>query len=163
MGGQVEFRVSSRQPPADYVKDLRGMAERSKDMRPAFKAIALYLMGSYARNFKAEGRPKWPALAASTIADRRRKGFGSGPILVRTGALRDSLTKPGAPGQHLKITPKTIQFGSNVKYYIFHQYGTQNMPARPMALLQRQDKAQVSRIINTYVREGKVTYKGPTR
>ncbi len=163
LGGQLKVRLSAPQSPDDYVKDLEGIVARSTDLSPAFTAVARYLMGSVARNFAAEGRPKsWAALAPITIADRQRKGYPAGPILVRSGRLKDSLTKPGAPGQVLRIGPRSIRYGSSVKYYRYHQYGTRNMPARKMMLLQRQDGSQISRIINTYIRTGEVTYRGPS-
>ena len=162
IGGEVVFRLEGPQSPQDYAKDLNGMVERSKDLSPAFEAIARYLQGVVMRNFKAEGRPvKWAPLAPSTIADRMRKGYGSGPILQRSGGLMKSLTTPGAPGFSLRVGPRSVAYTSNIFYFRFHQVGTSKMPARPMLVFQKQDHTQVSRILNTYILTGEVTYGGP--
>jgi len=165
LGGEAIVRVSTDPlSPPDYVKSLEGIVKRSEDMSQAYFAVAQYIMGSIDRTFKAEGRPRrWQKLADTTIADRIRKGFGPKPILVRTGLLRNSLTRMGAPQQHLRIGPRSLQFGSNVDYFLPNQMGTDTIPAREMFLLQRQDNSQISRILNTYVNTGEVTYRGSNR
>lgn len=164
VGGEITVKLSGAKSPADYVKDLNGIVKRSEDMSPVFEAYARYLMGVVARNFEAEGRPKrWAALAPSTVQDRIRKGYGPGPILERTGKLKRSLTERGATGNILRIGPKSLKYGSSVKYFVYHQYGTSTMPARKMMVAQRQDNSQLSRIANTYLREGRITYRGPNQ
>lgn len=75
-GGQLRFRLEGSRKQDDYIKELDGAIERGRDMRPVMGKIGQYLMGSTQRTFEAEGRPqKWPPLKASTIADRRRKGY----------------------------------------------------------------------------------------
>lgn len=157
LGGELTLSLSADKSQADYVKDLNGIIERSRNMQPAMLAIGQYLMGSTLRNFRAQGRPRWQPLTAATIADRIRQGFGPGPILQRRGTLMKSLTQPGARGSVLRAGPRSLKYGSNLFYFEFHQKGTGKIPKREMVVLQRQDKSQISRIINTYIRTGKTT------
>jgi HK97 gp10 family phage protein len=69
----------------------------------------------------------WPALAASTIAEKRRLGF-TGFIsktdpLLRTGELRDSI---GAT-----VDPDGITLGSSSPIATFQENGTDTIPPRP--------------------------------
>lgn len=155
LGGKITFRVSGSADVDEFIKDLNGVAARSTDLSPALEAIGHYLMGSINRNFERGGRPnKWAGLAPSTIKDRARHGYGPTPILVRSGLLKNSLTVPGAPKQIFRVGPRSLKFGTRVKYYPYHQYGTDTIPQRIMVTLQRQDRAQVGRIINTFIRTG---------
>lgn len=85
----------------------------------------------------AAGRGPWPALSPRTIAERRRLGFGPGPILVRTGQLRDHvLTTPAVVTRRaglveLRIAPAAVVGG--VPKYVANAMGTSNgVPSRPM-------------------------------
>lgn len=158
LGGELTINLFADKKEDEYVKQLDGIARRSMDLRPAHTAAANYIRGSVARNFEAEGRPsKWASLQQSTIQDRARQGYAPGPILQRTGKLKASLTQEGAPGSLMKVTPKTLQYGSNIPYFPIHQHGAPgaNIPQRVMVILQRQDRSQLSRIYNRYIKEGK--------
>ena len=152
IGGELLMSLESDKTELDYVKDLNGVIKRSTDMTPAMKKVGLYLLGVNVRNFNAEGRPAWTPLQPSTIVDRLRKGFGVGPILERTGVLKRSLTELGAPYQVFRPRPRSLQLTSNVPYFKFHQKGTRNIPQRLMVAYQRQDKSQITRIINDFVK-----------
>ena len=156
LGGEVIYRVFGEQSEDDYVKNLDGIAKRSMDLRPAHLKAGEYWRGSVARNFEAQGRPSpWAKLKPETIKDRLRKGYSAGPILVRSKLLKNSLTQAGALGSLFKATPKTLQYGSSIKYFKVHQDGTSKIPKRVMVIIQKQDRAQISRIYNRYVKEGK--------
>lgn len=156
LGGQVIFNLTGDRTREEYTKDLDGIIARSTDMTSAMKRVGLYLMGATSRTFKAEGRPRrWQALSPMTIADRRRQGFGDGPILRRTGTLERSLTQPGARGSIFEPRPRSLRYGSRLNYFEVHQKGI-GVPKRVMLIIQRQDKSQISRILNTYSRTGQV-------
>lgn len=158
LGGHVFFNLSGDRTQDEYTKDLDGIIARSTNMTPAMKRVGEYLMGATLRTFKAEGRPRrWQALSPLTIADRRRLGFSDGPILKRTGTLERSLTQPGARGSIFVPRPRSLRYGSRLSYFEIHQKGLGNVPKRVMLIIQRQDRTQISRILNTYSREGRVT------
>lgn len=158
-GGELHLRLEGDRSKDDYIKDLNGIIERGRDMRPVMDKIGKYLMGSTLRTFEAEGRPrKWQPLQPATIADRQRKGFGPGPILVRSGALKSSLTSAGDSNQILKVGSKSLQYGSKLIYFRTHQHGdsNRNIPARVMLILQKQDRSQIGSIISRYLKSGAV-------
>ncbi len=154
LGGQVTFSLSADKSQADYKKDIDGIITRGTDMTPAMEKIGLYLMGATLRNFEAGGRPQWVPLKPATIADRREQGYGAGPILVRSGKLKRSLTKRGAPGQIFQPKPRSLRYGSSLEYFQDHQKGTALIPARMMLVMQKQDRSQVSRIVNRFILTG---------
>jgi phage gpG-like protein len=105
------------------------MAARAEFMEPVMESMLVSFHEVEAAKFDAEG-PGWAPLAESTITSRIALGFGSGPILERTGDLRDSLDGTGAFN-----VSSSWQLGwesySTVPYATFHQTGTPKMPARP--------------------------------
>lgn len=157
LGGKITFSLTANKSQADYVKDVDGVIARSTNMQPAMEAVGEYLLGSTARTFKAQGRPsRWQPLTPATIADRKRQGFGAGPILIRSRRLVNSLTRKGSPGLVLRARPRSLQYTSTVPYFGVHQDGGGDIPARIMLQLQKQDNAQISRIFNTYIRTGEI-------
>jgi hypothetical protein len=79
------------------------------------------------KNFAAEGRyvGGWRALSPAYAAWKLRH-YGPKPILVRSGAMKDSL-KIGGRGNILRATKKYVIAGSRIKYLIFHQRGTRGL------------------------------------
>lgn len=152
IGGEMLISLAADKTAVDYQKDLNGVIKRSTNMTSAMLKVGRYLMGVTARNFNAEGRPAWTPLKPVTIADRLRKGFGPGPILQRSGALRRSLTELNAPHQIFRPRPRSLQLTSTLFYFPFHQQGTSRIPKREMLAFQKQDKSQITRIINDFVK-----------
>lgn len=87
----------------------------------------------------AAGRGKWAPLAPATLRDRARKGFGPGPIHVRTGALRDHvLTAPARitrSGSTVELRIRPDDNVGGVPKYRALALGTDRIPARPMVAL----------------------------
>lgn len=99
--------------------------------RPLFQGIAMELVSLTEENFAAEGNPKWPALSASTIAQRTKRGTWPGKILqVTAGGLAASITT--------EVGPNYARIGSTKPYAAIQQLGGQagrrqtvTIPARP--------------------------------
>lgn len=97
----------------DAGKALEGGQVRLRgEIASAIREAGLYMMRSVDNNFRAGGRPKWPALAASTVANRRQN---SSKPLQDTGRLKQSIT--------LKTGNETASIGTNLVYARVHQYG----------------------------------------
>lgn len=64
----------------------------------------------------------WPALAASTIAGRRKGGGGARPLLDR-GILRGSLVRGGGRNVWRRRGNTSLTVGTAVFYGAFHQFG----------------------------------------
>ena len=70
----------------------------------------------------------WPQLAASTQADRTRKGFAPNEPLLRSGEMRDSITHEiTVPGEEAII-------GSDSDVAVYQELGTTTIPPRPFLL-----------------------------
>lgn len=60
----------------------------------------------------------------------KAKKYPSAPMLVITGALKDSMTKKGAAGNINLVGKFSGVFGSTVDYGIYHDEGTDKIPKR---------------------------------
>lgn len=151
IGGEVTFSVQDSQF-VEWRQPVEHFGRAARDYGPVFEAYSAYHRRSIDRNFAAEGRPdRWAALAPATIADRRRRGFGAGPILQRTGALARSWRFDWGP-RHYRVW--------NARWWwVVHQSGSEkaNVPARPMLVLLPQDKAQFTRLARQHLLPGRGT------
>ena len=152
IGGEFTISLQASKSEVDYVKDLNGVIARGTDLTVAMERVGNYFLGVNLRNFQAEGRPKWTPLQPATIKDRLRQGFGAGPILQRTKLLFHSLTKKGAPYQIFRARPRSLIVSSRLPYFEIHQKGGEHIPKREMLGYQKQDKSQITRIINDHIK-----------
>jgi phage gpG-like protein len=124
---------------------LAGFKGALADNAPALRAIADDFRETIAQQFASEGRAEgtpWPARKSSRgvgttrrVARTRRPDQIGTPLLVRTGALRDSLIGPGAAAHVEENDGSSLTLGSRLPYAMFHQVGTRHMPARPIIVL----------------------------
>lgn len=114
------------------------------DNAPALREIADDFREMVAKQFasagRAEGTPWAPRRRGgprgrpgqARLPDGQAQGL---PLLVRTGALRDSLTTSGAAGSVEELDGGLLTLGARVPYALFHQLGTRHMQARPLIVL----------------------------
>lgn len=124
--------------------NLKARASKAIDLRPAFDAIAddfaqrekvLFNRGGSVSGFR-----KWAPLSK---AYRERKVAAGYPAdtLVRTGALRASLSVRSHPYFVYRATRSWMKIGTSVPYASYHQTGTRRMPARePIRITDTQRK-----------------------
>jgi len=105
---------------AGVIRHLQAMQARAGNFAPVFRDARTQLEKANAENFTTGGLPVggW---------DPRKRDY-AWPIMRRTGRLFSSLTN--LRGATNVITDDYAQFGTNVEYAKFHQYGTEKMPAR---------------------------------
>ena len=104
------------------------------------------IRGAFINNFANEGVDrKWPSLAPTTIRDRVRKGFGSGPILVRTGKYKQSFTDMGKGYSRYTRTATgwELNVGSTHQHSEIHEFGYGRIPARPAAMASIRDQSTI--------------------
>ena len=139
----VEFAFSDPKL-VEWLRPITHYSDGIKDFSPVFEDFSVYHARSIRRNFDAEGRPnKWTRLLPATIRDRLRQGFGAGPILDRTGALKRGFRFSWGP---LSYAVRNIK-----AYFQWHQEGTEHLPARQMVVLLNQDKQQFTRIARIHL------------
>lgn len=104
----------------------------------------------------ARGRGKWQPLAARTLADRRRKGYPPGPILVRSGKLKahvlntPAVTRRTGRDVTLTIAPSPTVAGTGKPYYRVQALGggPSAIPSRPMVAIGSTSATKVSAAIS---------------
>jgi len=126
---------------------LEAMQNRSKNFMPVFSEARRMLERANSENFTTGGLPVggW----------KPRRDFYAWPLMIRTGKLFSSLASlRGAPNV---ITPSWAQFGTNVEYAKFHQYGTTKMPARKIVFDPPGFSREISEKAAKYVVRGRMT------
>jgi hypothetical protein len=122
-GGGVSITLS---PPLEFIMRQSGrFRQQLANLEPLWERFKP-IMGEIEAQRFAEAGPGWAPLAESTIRQKAAAGYPLDP-LIRTGALRDSLTQESAAA---KTTRLTMEWGSGVDYAKYHQEGTPRMPQR---------------------------------
>lgn len=134
----VDFREDKLLDKLDNIKG------RARDFGSVFKKIQNDLEETWSNNFMTNGLPSggWAPLD-SEYGSWKSINFPGMPPMIRTGKLFSSLGNlRGAPNS---IGKKNAQFGTNVEYAKFHQYGTTKMPKRTIVFEPSASKKQWSR------------------
>ena len=157
---------------------IKGLGKRTKDLRPALKRCAVYMISSFDKNFKAGGRPtKWRKLALNTIAKRRK---ASNLPLMDKGMMRLSSLATTGKGSIYQLRRDSLIMGTAVAYGKWQQWGTNpyiirpigggllafpvhdgfltirqvnhpGLPERPFIMFQSEDVREVEKIIVDYI------------
>lgn len=149
-------------------KKLRLLAKAGKvDLRPTFKVIAIGYRKEVGQIFDKQ-QPRGVELRWQPLSERyaawKEVNFPGQPILVRTGALRESMTKRGAEGNITLISGAAAVFGSRIPYGGFHDEGTSRMPMRNFSIpsTRREDiwKGQIERDLRRIFEENGIEVEG---
>lgn len=132
---------------AQVDRTLARFAENVGDATPVWNKLADRFASIETRQFDSEGAygsGGWPALSPKYAAWKSRH-FPGAPILVRSGALRDSLTS--RPFGIEVIRPESMTIGSGIEYGRYHQGGAGNNPQRrPVELPENERRSWVNMI-----------------
>lgn len=134
----IQFTYTDNSEAVD--KALANFQSSLADEAPALQAIADDFRAMIAAQFSSEGRAEgtpWPPRKRSRVGATQASPWAgqAPPLLVRTGALRDSLIGPSSPGHVEELEEQSLTLGSRLPYALFHQLGTRRMPARPLIVL----------------------------
>ena len=136
------------------------VGKHATDARPAFAAIADFVMAETDRQFQTEGAHAsggWQPIKAATL--RRKQQQGLDPrILHATHALRDSLTRKGDRNQILRIRRQELVFGSRLPYATVHQNPRAGNPLprrRPIELTERA-RRRIVKILQRWIITGEL-------
>jgi phage gpG-like protein len=113
---------------------LQAMHTRAHDLTPAWQELITWWAGTNIEQFTSRGRrwrTPWEPLRPTTLAQKRRQGFLSEP-LVRSTKMRDELTRRPLGVEH--VTHDRLDVGTDVAYAKFHQRGAPraHLPRRPL-------------------------------
>lgn len=110
---------------------LLDIAERARDVTPAWHALLEWWAAQNAEHFASRGArwatTRWRPLAPSTIAEKARQGRPLTPLVRRGNLARDLTSRPLGyeTVRHDRVTAGTTHRAAR-----FHQSGTRRMPRR---------------------------------
>lgn len=144
--GKLQFNIDLDVGRAQ--RRLAAVELRSKNLAPIFLYAQQRLRVANAENFAVGGLP------AADGPWKPRKDIGSytHPLMIRSGTLMNSLTSLFGPPNI--IMPTYAEFGTNVEYAKFHQYGTTKMPARKVVFEPRGFGRDLAERTASYIANG---------
>lgn len=147
----VRVRVDSD----DAIERLKEIDDRGKNLKPVFRWAEGEIEKANRRNFGTGGQPvgNWRRLDAQYGA-WKSANFPGAPKMFRTGKLFSSLANLSSRGISL-IADQIAEFGTDVEYAKFHQYGTEKMPKRKIVFTPREFPRQLGDKIAEYVADGR--------
>ncbi len=146
---------------SERLLDLKfaGLSFRAKDLKPINERIMRQYRSEIDQQFRSQGSRAgfpWKPLAPATIEDRIRKGFPPGPILQRTGTLRDSLVESNNRFGCKGNTAQGWFIGTQVEYAKYHQSRAprKQLPRRAFLVISRPFRLFVVRTIHRFIVKG---------
>ena len=156
----ITFDIPGERALSSYFEHMYHVPD---DFRDVWEQMSEDFWAQNEQTFAEEG-PGWRPLAPSTRWDRLYRGYPpSHPILVRTGALRDSLTDGTAEGAIYEVYPQELTLGSDLKtkngYTLatLHQFGSMKVadhpPKRPPVQITGELQTRWNQRLATWLRE----------
>lgn len=123
---KVDISVRGAKETITY---LQGMKIRMDDHRVPFAGARQLLAAANSANFSSNGLPVggWAPLDAQYAAWKTVRFPGAPPLIQEGQLFRSLVTLTGGVNS---IGRTTAEFGTNISYAKFHQYGTSKMPKR---------------------------------
>jgi phage gpG-like protein len=113
--------------------------KKVENFKAPLQKASNFILSDIQSNFDTQGGlvGGWQPLSAGTIAGRIRAGFGAGPILQRTGALRKSF--------YSFVDEKKALVSSKSPYFAYHQsrMPRTKIPRRAMLILTENTKQNI--------------------
>ena len=136
-------------------KILSRLTARVRDLKPAWRQIVDNFHELERQQFDTEGsRVKaWKPLTQK-YTEWKQKNYPGRKILVRTGALKNSLTMRTSDSI-IKMHSNSLKIGTRTKYAIYHEKGNRkrNLSIRRLINPKRSDITEWLLIIRNYILE----------
>lgn len=120
---------------------------RVDNFKAPLQQSANLILSDVQTNFDTQGALAggWQPLAQGTIKGRIRAGFGAGPILQRTGALRKSF--------YSLVDEKKALVSSHSPYFAYHQsrMPRAKLPRRVMLILTENTKQNIVEVFHKFL------------
>lgn len=135
----VEIQIHRR---AELDRELTRIGNVISDPSPVWdRIIQRVLIPRIRETFLSDGFGRWP----------QRQDNLPHPLLRKSGALYESLIRPGARGNVDIRTPHTLEYGTDIPYADFHEFGTSRIPSRPYLLYAAEDlEGKVAREVDQF-------------
>ena len=127
---------------------MRNIDQLSENLPQGFdwESLAPIVAEAADNIFASEGRGGWPQLSEA-YARWKARNFPDKDLLELTGAYRNAATQIGAPGNVITTTENSLTYGvEGLDYPVYHETGTDRMPARPVFDLLAEDE-ELSRAV----------------
>lgn len=132
-------------------KAVMGKLEKTvkaiKSPKEALTETGEFLIREFDSNFPTEGKrlgSPWQQLAASTLREKQRLGYGSKGILERTGRMRQNFQK--------EVRELYVRVFNPTTYFKYHQIGGATLPQRKMISATENIKGKIFEIFNLFIR-----------
>lgn len=136
----------------DFIKAI--VAPTQAEQQQVSAAVREGWRENFTSESSGDGRA-WQPLKPFTIAERLKRGYAAGPILVQSGRLRSSLLNPGAADSYEDLQTAsngwTLLVGTENSYALKHELGEGRIPARPFIALSDQAEQRVVSALDTLI------------
>lgn len=132
---------------------IREVGERGSDIRGASAKVRTVYRQAQERRFRSSGFGTWAPLKRSTVAIKASAHKPSEPM-VRSGALKRSLTAARASAQVDERTKSELVFGTTLPYATFHEEG-KGKAKRSLVDFPEKDERAMAEAMRDYVTEGR--------
>ena len=134
---QVQIKAT---PQLDtFIRNIERLSENLTDGFD-WESLAPMVAEAAADVFASQGRGGWPQLSPAYARWKERNFPGKG-ILDLTGAYISAATQVGAPHNVITTTENSLTYGvEGLDYPVFHESGTDRLPARPVFDLLAEDE-----------------------
>lgn len=144
MADAVSIRL---EPPLSFIQRQSGEFRRKlENLIPLWERFEVELSAIEQERFDTRGYGEWPALSASTLAQKAAHGFPLDP-LIRSRDLIDSLTSFGHDQSASTKGPQQFTWGTSVPYAAYHQDGTDKMPQRKVLEIRTEDRRRLEGVM----------------
>lgn len=128
-------------PEQRFIKALERAKRETQDLRVPLTMISKDWFKTNRTIFQLKSPGKYVDLKESTKKQKKAKYGFIYPILKATGRLEASITQPtGVDSINEIINKAALILGTKVPYAGFLQFGTRNMPSRPMVFFGPESK-----------------------
>jgi len=134
-GAFVEVTVGTD----DVQRALRELGERGQNLRPVLGDLGEYLLQSHATRFRRQVDPEGNPWRPLSLNYRATKPRNRDKILTLDGHLRRSL--------RYQVRGSELLFGTNLVYGAVHQFGHEDVPARPYLGVSPEDTSELVLIL----------------
>ena len=135
----MQVRIQTQPNIDTFIRNIERLSENLTDGFD-WSSLAPLIAEAADNIFASEGRGAWPQLSEA-YARWKAKNYPGKGILELTGAYRSAATQIGSPHNVVEVGPDHLTYGvEGLDYPIFHESGTNRLPARPVFDLLAEDE-----------------------